>query len=58
MARDEICICGHFQSTHRTYGCTVSKPNPDANKKKNAPDRIFCQCKAFQVTARKAAHAG
>lgn len=51
MTRDEVCVCGHLHSTHRTYGCTATKPNPDAGKKKNVPDRIFCQCKRFQATS-------
>lgn len=29
MASDEICVCGHPQSLHRTYGCNGSHPNPD-----------------------------
>jgi hypothetical protein len=32
MERDEMCICGHPQSAHRTYGCTGSSPNPDLKK--------------------------
>jgi hypothetical protein len=47
---DEICVCGHPQSLHRTYGCNGSRPNPDPKK----TDRVFCQCKEFQK--RKAAH--
>jgi hypothetical protein len=50
MARDEICVCGHPQSLHRTYGCNGSHPNPDPKK----TERVFCQCKAFQKP--KAAH--
>jgi hypothetical protein len=26
MVRDEICVCGHPQSMHRTYGCNGSIP--------------------------------
>lgn len=51
MVRDEICVCGHPQSWHRTYGCTVLRPNPDPKK----TDRVLCQCKKFE--AQKAAHA-
>jgi hypothetical protein len=51
MVRDEVCVCGHPQSLHRTYGCNGSKPNLDPKK----TERVFCQCKAFQ--AQKAAHA-
>ncbi len=50
MASDEICVCGHPQSLHRTYGCNGSHPNPDPKKS----DRVGCLCKAFQK--RKAAH--
>ncbi len=50
MVRDEICVCGHPQSLHRTYGCNGWHPNPDPKK----TDRVGCQCKAFQK--RKAAH--
>ncbi len=32
MASDEICVCGHPQSLHRTYGCNGSHPNPDPKK--------------------------
>lgn len=52
MERDEICVCGHYKSVHRTYGCTVWKQNPD----KKQPERVWCQCKGF--VARKAAAAG
>lgn len=45
MVRTDICLCGHPQSDHRTYGCTASRPNPDPKK----PYRILCQCKVFQV---------
>jgi hypothetical protein len=44
MDRDELCVCGHPQSSHRTYGCTTWRPNPDPKK----TDRIWCQCKGFQ----------
>jgi hypothetical protein len=52
MVRDEMCVCGHPQSLHRTYGCNGTLPSPDLKK----TNRVFCQCKAFQK--RKAAHAG
>jgi hypothetical protein len=52
MVRDEICVCGHPQSLHKTYGCNGWQPNPDHNK----TDRLWCQCKTFQK--RKVAHAG
>jgi hypothetical protein len=45
MLRDELCVCGHPQSLHRTYGCTGTRPNPDPKK----TDRLWCQCKAFQA---------
>ena len=32
MVRDEICVCGHPQSLHRTYACNGSHPNPDPKK--------------------------
>jgi hypothetical protein len=51
MLRNEVCICGHPQSLHRTYGCTGTRPNPDPKK----TDRLWCKCKAFQ--APKVAHA-
>ena len=54
MHQDEKCVCGHLQSAHRTYGCTATKPNPSKSREKE-PNRIFCQCKAFQ--AQKAAAA-
>lgn len=41
---DDICACGHLQSSHRTYGCTGWKPNTDHTK----VSRTWCQCKAFQ----------
>jgi hypothetical protein len=44
MERIELCVCGHPQSFHRTYGCTGTRPNPDPKK----TDRLWCQCKAFQ----------
>jgi hypothetical protein len=50
VVHDEICVCGHPQSLHRTYGCNGSHPNPDPKK----TDRVFCHCKAFQK--RNAAH--
>jgi len=50
--RDEICVCGHPQSLHRTYGCNGWRPNPDLKK----TERIGCECKTFKVG--KAAHAG
>jgi hypothetical protein len=46
MMRTEICVCGHSQSSHRTYGCTGTKPNPD-DPKKHA--HVLCQCKKFQA---------
>jgi hypothetical protein len=55
MEREKTCICGHPQSSHRTYGCTASRPNPEAKKS----DRVWCKCKAFQEKqASKAASAG
>jgi hypothetical protein len=51
MESHEICVCGHRQSSHRTYGCTALKSNPDPKKR----DRIWCACKVFQ--ARKLARA-
>jgi hypothetical protein len=51
MERIELCVCGHPLSSHRTYRCTVLRPNPDPKKK----DHVLCQCKSFQV--QKAAHA-
>jgi len=51
MQRDEICVCGHPQSLHRTYGCIGMLASPDAKR----TERLFCQCKEFK--ARKAAHA-
>jgi hypothetical protein len=51
MIRAELCVCGHPQSAHRTYGCTGARPNPDP--KKNDP--VLCHCKKFQ--AQKAARA-
>lgn len=51
MVRNEVCVCGHPQSSHRTYGCTAMRPNPDLKK----TERISCPCKAFQ--AQKTAHA-
>ena len=48
--QDEICVCGHRQSLHRSYGCNGTRPNPDPKK----TDPVGCQCKAFQ--AQKAAH--
>src|SRR5215469_12316743 len=44
MERTEMCVCGHPQPSHRTYGCTGSRPNPDPKKS----DRLWCQCKMFQ----------
>jgi hypothetical protein len=32
MVHDEICVCGHPQSLHRTYGCNGPHPNPDPQK--------------------------
>ena len=49
---DEICVCGHPQSLHRSYGCNGTHPNPNPDPKKTA--RVGCQCKAFQKP--KAAH--
>lgn len=43
--RDQLCVCGHLQPFHRTYGCTGSRPNPDAKK----TDRTWWQCKAFHA---------
>ena len=51
MLRDEVCVCGHPLWLHRSYGCTGTRPNPDPNK----TDRLWCQCKTFEV--RKVAHA-
>ena len=51
MLRDEVCVCGHLLSLHRSYGCTGTRPNPDPGK----TNRLWCQCKAFQ--AQKIAHA-
>jgi hypothetical protein len=51
MLRNEICICGHPLSSHRTYGCTALRPNPDP--KKSGP--VYCHCKRFEV--QKAARA-
>jgi hypothetical protein len=51
MQRDELCVCGHPQSLHRTYGCNGTLPNPDLKK----TNRVGCPCKAFK--AGKAAHA-
>jgi hypothetical protein len=44
MERDELCVCGHAQPMHRTYGCTGWQPNPDPKK----TDHVWCQCKMFQ----------
>src|SRR5215469_3894226 len=51
MQRDEICVCGHPQFLHRSYGCLGTRPNPDLKK----TEHLECECKAFK--ARKAAHA-
>jgi hypothetical protein len=32
MERNEMCVCGHPQSLHRTYGCTGTRANPDPKK--------------------------
>jgi hypothetical protein len=32
MVHDEICVCGHPQSLHRTYDCNGPHPNPDPQK--------------------------
>lgn len=45
MIRAEMCACGHPQSSHRTYGCVGTRPNPDPKKK----DSVLCQCKKFEV---------
>jgi hypothetical protein len=39
MASNEICVCGHPQSAHRTYGCIGSQENT----------RTWCQCKTFRA---------
>jgi len=45
MLRIEMCVCGHSQSMHRTYGCAALRPNPDPKK----TDRVPCKCKAFEA---------
>lgn len=38
---NEICVCGHPQSVHRTYGCIAYE----------GQNRGCCQCKAFRPRA-------
>jgi hypothetical protein len=45
LHHDDVCVCGHPQSLHRSYGCTGTRPNPDPKK----AERLWCQCKAFQA---------
>ncbi len=45
MEHDEVCVCGHGRQSHRTYGCIAWRPSSNPMK----ADRVYCQCKAFQV---------
>jgi len=45
MDRVELCVCGHPQALHRTYGCTGWHPNADPKK----TDRVWCQCRIFHA---------
>lgn len=53
MERDEVCVCGHPQSMHRSYGCTASRVNTDPKKSSADPkkpvERLWCQCKGFEA---------
>jgi hypothetical protein len=44
MDRDELCVCGHPHSLHRTYACTGWRRDADPKK----TDRIWCQCRVFR----------
>jgi hypothetical protein len=44
MAQSELCVCGHPQSSHRTYGCAALRPNPDPKK----TYVVLCGCEKFQ----------
>jgi hypothetical protein len=48
MLRDEVCLCGHSLSFHRTYGCTGTRPNLDRKKTDQCKtfNRFLYRCKS------------